>query len=389
MQRSTDRIVTTHVGALPRTRDLEDALVDQPHRPEAFADLLPGSVGEVVEQQRDVGIDVVNDGEMGKPTWDWYVLDRLSGFEYRLDRVDKALDGQDQREFPGFYAQAAVNGLWYGTTDDLVAESASQTPVCTGPIGYDPTQVRRDVANLRNAVDGSGAVDAFLPVVAPASVEVGQQNEYYGTDEEYLWALAEALKQEYEAIVDGGFLVQVDDAWIPGLWNTYGGQIDVPTWREFCMKRVEALNHALSGIPAERVRYHVCWGSWHGPHANDIPMEELVSVMLSVNAGAYLFEAGNVRHEHEYAVWDEVALPDGKVIVPGVISHATPIVEHPRLVAQRLVRFAERVGRANVVAGTDCGLGGRVHPEIAWAKLRSLSEGARLASAQLWAAGRG
>lgn len=307
MQHSTDRIVTTHVGALPRPRELEDVLVREPHRPEAFADLLPGCVDEVVKQQFDAGVDVINDGEMGKPTWDWYVMDRLSGFEYRPDKVDDVLDGQDQREFPGFYARAAANGLWYGNTDDLVAESLSQTPVCTGPIRYDATQVRRDIANLRDAVDGSGAVEAFLPVVAPASVEVGQRNEYYDTDEEYLWALAEALKQEYESIVDAGFLVQVDDAWIPGLWNTYGAHLDVPTWRQFCMKRVEALNYALSRIPAERVRYHVCWGSWHGPHVSDIPMAELVPVMLSVNAGAYLFEAGNVRHEHEYAVWDEVA----------------------------------------------------------------------------------
>lgn len=384
MQHSTNRVLTTHVGALPRTAELEDALVNQPHRPEAFAELLPQSVAKVVRQQREAGIDVVNDGEMGKPTWSWYVMDRLSGFDYRQADIGKVLGGQDQREFPGFYAQTMDSGLWYGNTDSLVTEAYSQTPVCTGPIRYDATQVQRDIANLRSAVDGSGAVDTFLPVAAPASVEFGQKNEYYSTDEEYLWALAEALKQEYEAIVDAGFLVQVDDAWTPGMWNTYQQEIDVKTWRKFCMKRVEALNHALADIPTEKVRYHVCWGSWHGPHVSDIPMSELVPLMLSVDAGAYLFEAGNVRHEHEYTVWEDVRLPEGKTIIPGVVSHATTIVEHPELIAQRIARFAERVGRENVLAGTDCGLGGRVHPEVVWAKLSSLVEGAQLATKQLW-----
>lgn len=384
MQRSTDRILSSHVGALPRPIELEEALVSQPHQPEAVTDLLPRSVAAVVRKQRDAGLDVVNDGEMGKPTWSWYVMDRLSGFEYRPANLDEVLGGRDQRDFPGFYAQAMESGLWHGNTDNLVMEAYSQTPVCTGPIRYDPSQVQRDIANLRSAVEDSGALDAFLPVVAPASVEFGQKNEYYSTDEEYLWALAEALKHEYEAIAEAGFLVQIDDAWTPAMWNTYNASMDVVTWRQFCMRRVEALNHALSEIPPDRVRYHVCWGSWHGPHVSDIPMVELVPLMLAVNAGAYLFEAGNVRHEHEYTVWDHVALPEGKVIIPGVVSHATTIVEHPQLVAQRLVRFAERVGRENVLAGTDCGLGGRVHPEVAWAKLRSLAEGAQLATKQLW-----
>lgn len=384
MEHSTNRLLTTHAGALPRPSDLEGTMVDRPHHPESFAEFLPRSVADVVEQQRAAGLDVLNDGEMGKPEWSWYVTSRLSGFEHRPAERTEALNGQDQRDFPGYYADAIENGLWYGNTNSLVATARAQTPVCTGPIEYDPTQVRRDIENLRSALEGSDAVEAFLPVVAPASAAVGQRNEYYSTDEDYLWALADALKQEYEAIVEAGFLVQIDDAWTPAIWNTYRREFDVRSWRRFCMKRIEALNHALSGIPMDRVRYHVCWGSWHGPHVSDIPMAELAPLMLSVDAGAYLFEAGNVRHEHEYTVWDDIGLPAGKIIIPGVVSHATTIVEHPQLVAQRLVRFAERVGRSNVIGGTDCGLGGRVHPEVAWAKLRSLTEGAALASEQLW-----
>ena len=230
--------------------------------------------------------------------------------------------------------------------------------------------------------------DAFLPVAAPASVEPGRLNEYYASDEEYVYALAEALRVEYETIVKAGLVLQVDDAWITALWDRMWPAIDLDQYRRYCYLRIDALNHALRSIPVDRVRYHICWGSWHGPHSTDIPMREVVDLMLRVNARAYVFEAGNVRHEHEYHVWEETRLPDGKVLVPGVVSHATNVLEHPDLVAERILRFAERVGSENVMAGTDCGLGGRVHPELAWAKLSALVEGAALASRSRRALGR-
>ena len=386
MKRSTDRIRTTHVGALPWTGELSEAFRNRRESPEAFGKLLPGAVIDTVRKQREVGVDVVNDGEQGKAVWSWYVMNRLGGYEYRPADIGKVLKGEDQMRFAEFYMDAMQSGLWYGETDALTVEAYSQTPVCTGPVTYDDTEVQRDIANLRAAVDETGAEEAFLPVAAPASIEFGQENEYYASQEEYVWALAEALKQEYEAIAGAGFLVQLDDAWVPALWNAFRPDIDLETYRRYCMMRIEATNHALSGIPPEQVRYHACWGSWHGPHASDIPMSELVHLMLKVNAGAYLFEAANVRHEHEFVVWDDVKLPDGKIIVPGVVSHATTILEHPELVAQRLVRFAERVGRENVIASTDCGLGGRVHPQLVWAKLQAMAEGAEIASRRLWKA---
>jgi 5-methyltetrahydropteroyltriglutamate--homocysteine methyltransferase len=256
-------------------------------------------------------------------------------------------------------------------------------PVCVGPISYKPGPVERDIANLKAALDGVDVADAFMPAVAPASAEVDMGNEHYATQEELLWALADALRDEYRSIVDAGFQLQVDDAWIPALWD-HDPSLDLETYLAYCRTRVEALNHALDGLPEERVRYHLCWGSWHGPHATDIPLAEIVDLMLSVNAGTYLVEAANVRHEHEYHLWETAQLPEGKKLAPGVVTHSTNLIEHPELVAERIVRFAERVGRENVIASTDCGMGSRIHPELAWAKLAVLAEGARLATERLW-----
>jgi 5-methyltetrahydropteroyltriglutamate--homocysteine methyltransferase len=256
--------------------------------------------------------------------------------------------------------------------------------VCTGAITYQgQAAVQSDIATFKAALAGVNPAEAFIPAVAPGTIELQRRNTYYPTDEAYLFAIAEAMREEYRAIVDAGFVLQLDD---PRVVTQYGMPDPAPSiadYRKFAELRVEAINHALAGIPSDRVRYHLCWGSWHGPHAFDLEMKHLVGIMLAVKAGAYLFEAGNVRHEHEYVVWDDVKLPDGKILVPGVVSHATDVVEHPELVAQRIVRFAERVGRENVMAGTDCGFGGRSHPQIAWAKLKSLTEGAAIASRAL------
>ena len=248
--------------------------------------------------------------------------------------------------------------------------------MCTGPITYEAhDELAREIGALKTH-GGSG--ELFLTATAPASLEVYRENEYYASDEEYLYALAEALRVEYEAIANAGLILQIDDAWLPALWDRIGMKMGLDAFRKRCMVRVEALNHALRNIPEEQVRYHLCWGSWHGPHAYDLELIHLVDIMLRVKAQAYLIEAANARHEHEYVVWDDVRLPEGKILIPGVISHATDVVEHPELVAQRIRRFAERVGRENVIAGTDCGFGGRSHPQIAWAKLRALTEGAAL-----------
>ena len=374
------RILTTHVGALQRPPEAEAALVG-----EAPEEELRAAVAEVVRRQAEAGIDIVDDGEFGKSIWQWYVTERLDGVE-REEHPVAPLRGRDHERFPAFYsyAQATPDVLFHGSDRAFWAAIATR-PVCVGPIAYKPGPLERDLANLRAALDGVDVADAFMPAVAPASAEVDMGNEHYATQEELLWALAGALRDEYRAIVDAGFQLQVDDAWIPALWDHEPG-LDLETYRAFCLTRIEALNHALAGLPEERVRYHLCWGSWHGPHATDIPLAEIVDLMLQVNAGVYSVEAANVRHEHEYHLWESVRLPDGKKLAPGVVTHSTNLIEHPELVAERIVRFAERVGRENVIASTDCGFGSRIHPELGWAKLETLAEGARLASRQLFGA---
>jgi 5-methyltetrahydropteroyltriglutamate--homocysteine methyltransferase len=281
----------------------------------------------------------------------------------------------EQHKFAEFYAEAAQ------------AMSRVVRPACIAPIKYTGEQaLRRDLANLKEAASAAGAKEAFVTSIAVGSLEMfcRGQNAYYPNAEAFLEGIANALRVEYRAIVDAGFVLQLDDPGLPDTWDMLDPPPGVEEYRRYATLRIEALNHALKGIPEDRVRYHICWGSWHGPHTADLPLRDIVEVMLRVNAQAFSLEAGNVRHEHEYKVWRDVKLPAGKILIPGVVSHATNVVEHPEVVADRLVAYARLVGRENVIAGTDCGLGGRLHPQLAWAKIAALTEGAQLASRELW-----
>ena len=283
----------------------------------------------------------------------------------------------EQREFAEFYADTGLGA----------PSTAASRPMCAGPIAYIGHEaLSRDLANLRAAKDSVGVEEAFVASIAPGSLEMfcRAQNRHYPAAEAFFEAIAAAMREEYRAIVEAGFTLQLDDPGLPGAWDMLDPRPSLKEYRRYAMMRVEALNRALESIPEDRVRYHICWGSWHGPHTTDIPLRDIADVMLKVRAQAYLIEAGNVRHEHEYKIWRDIKLPAGKILIPGVVSHATNVVEHPELVADRILAFANIVGRENVIAGTDCGLGGRVHPQIAWAKLRALSEGAALASKKLW-----
>jgi 5-methyltetrahydropteroyltriglutamate--homocysteine methyltransferase len=384
MQRSTDRILTTHVGALQRPAELSKAMAARGQWAPDVLDLLRAGVAGVVRRQADTGIDVVDDGEFGKTMWSWYIRDRLDGIEARDLAGKEVVTGRDRAQFPGFYAWAEANASLFGYMEDSYFWSSNATqPVVTGPIRYRPEAVRRDIANLRAALAPYPGTEAFLPVVAPASVEVGLANEYYGSHDDLMRAIADALREEYRAIVDAGFILQVDDAWVPAMWDRTP-DFDAGSYRRYAAASIEVLNHALEGLPADRVRYHLCWGSWHGPHANDVPLAQVADIMLRVNAGAYLIEAANSRHEHEYRLWEDLKLPDGKILIPGVVTHATNIIEHPELVAERILRYTDRLGAENVIAGADCGFGSRIHPELGWAKLAALAEGAALASSRIW-----
>ena len=378
MKRSIERILTTHVGALPGPTEPDDS---SPER----AERLRQAVAQTVRAQVAAGIDVVNDGELGKGHWIGYLSRRLAGTEPSTNPHEPPPipDGKDREQFAGFYAEATQQGtLWYssgGARKPLLLANL----VCTSRLEYTGA-VLTDIDNLQAAIAGQPIAEAFLPLVAPASIAPYIHNRFYSSDSDFHYALADALRSEYEAIANAGILLQVDDAWTAALWDRIGVQMGVEAYKKRCLYFAEVLNHALARIPEDRIRYHICWGSWHGPHAHDLPMPELLDVILTVKAGAYLFEAANARHEHEYHIWEQVRLPDGKILIPGVVSHATNIVEHPELVSERIQRFARLVGRENVIAGTDCGLGGRVHPELVWAKLQALAAGARLASAALW-----
>jgi 5-methyltetrahydropteroyltriglutamate--homocysteine methyltransferase len=386
MQRSTDRILTTHVGALQRPVELSQAMAQQgENSPEALG-LLRLAVANVVRRQVDLGIDVVDDGEFGKTLWMWYVRDRLDGIASRdWSEADEAyLKGRDREEFDEFYAWADANQSLFGFMEDTYFFSPIVTqPVVTGPITYRPESVRRDIENLREATAGQDVTEVFMPVVAPASIEVGLGNEYYSSREDLMHALADAIREEYKAIIDSGFLLQVDDAWVPAQWDRRP-ELSLEEYRRYAQESIDVLNHALDGLPEDRIRYHICWGSWHGPHKHDVPLADILDIVLQVRAQAYVIEAANSRHEHEYHLWEDTRLPDGKILVPGVVTHATNAVEHPELVAERITRFADRVGRENVIAGADCGFGSRIHPQLGWAKLQALAEGAGLASRRLW-----
>jgi 5-methyltetrahydropteroyltriglutamate--homocysteine methyltransferase len=382
MRASKDRILTTHVGALPTFPGLwSDAGMDESRLAEAVA--------QIVAKQREVGVDIVNEGELTKGgNWVSFVNDRLGGFEPEPPGATAALlmQSEDWSEFGDFYRAALAGGTLFEQTSSTGDQARNLDWAARNPVTYVGQQVvQREINAFKGALGGLSPGDAFLTSTAPLSIEVGRKNCYYKTQEEYIYALAEALRVEYEAIVDAGFLLQVDDAWLAALWDRIGIPMGVEGYRNYCRLRIEALNHALRNIPEEKVRYHLCWGSWHGPHSRDMEMKNFVDLLLTVKAQTYLFEAANARHEHEFAVWQSVKLPDHKILAPGVVSHATPLIEHPELVALRIERFARIVGRERVIASTDCGLGLRCHPQIAWAKLKALSDGAALASKRLWA----
>lgn len=384
MRRSTDRILTTHVGSLPTPPDLWDLKGVDSTR-------LSSAVRDVVERQRECGTDIVNEGELTKGgSWVVFVNERLTGFEPDgAGRLATLLtNSSDWKEFGDFYKAAMEGGTLFEQTRTAAPQVTTQARLdwaCTGPVTYcGQTALQREIDTLREALGNTPAEDAFLTSTAPASLEPGRRNQYYKSEEEFVFALADAMSVEYRAIANAGFLLQVDDAWLAALWDRIGIPMGMEAYKRYCALRVEALNHALRDIPPERIRYHLCWGSWHGPHAYDLPMRDMVDIMLSVKAQTYLFEAANVRHEHEYVVWKSVKLPEDKILAPGVVSHATTLIEHPELVSERIKRFANIVGRDRVIASTDCGLGLRCHPQIAWAKLAALSRGAALASQSLW-----
>jgi len=338
-------------------------------------------------------MDVVNEGELTKGgNWVAFIGSRLAGFESEApDRTGKLLrSSRDWVEFEDFYDKAMAGGTLFEQTASAPQQTSRVVDwTCTGPVRYvGQAALQREIDALRASLGSHPAGDAFLTSTAPQSVEVGRKNAHYQSDEEFLYALADALRVEYETIAASGLLVQIDDAWLPALWDRIGIEMGLDAYRRYCRVRIEALNHALRNVPEEQVRYHLCWGSWHGPHAYDIPMKDIVDLMLAVKAQTYLFEAANARHEHEYALWETVTLPEGKILAPGVVSHSTPLIEHPELVAQRIERFARLVGRENVMASTDCGLGLRCHHQIAWAKLRALRDGAALATRRLGFASR-
>jgi len=376
MQRSVAKILTTHVGSLPfLSLDKGVAIGDESH--------LADDVAAIVARQREIGIDIINEGEYAKGgDWLRYMQNRFGGFTEIAVGDEKPLieRGKDREQFADFYKYATERGTLFYSPG---AQIAKKRPVqaCTGPVTYVGQAELKKEIDVTLAVAGTDNV--FLTSTAPGSLEVYRRNRHYKNDEEYVFALAEAMRVEYEAIAAAGLILQVDDAWLPALWDRIGLDMGLPAFRARCALRIEALNHALRNIPEDRVRYHLCWGSWHGPHAYDLELERIVDLVLKVKAQAFLIEGANVRHEHEVAVWDEVKLPDGKILIPGVVTHSTDVVEHPELVSQRLQRYARRVGKENVIAGADCGFGGRSHPQIAWAKLRAMVEGAALAGKAL------
>lgn len=407
MRHSTDRILTSHAGSLPRTPELIAANEARTFSDDGFTltstpefeKLRADAVADIVARQKAAGIDVPNDGEYGKAmsnavdygAWWTYSFQRTAGLELTefnpIDsepvrsepgnvRLTSFADRRDWTRFAEAY-QDPTSGIALG-------KNATAFPTCTAPLSYTGQDaLQTDIANLKQALAASDLSEGFITALSPGSASrIG--NRYYETEEEFIWAWADVLREEYKAITDAGLVVQIDDPSIAENWDQVNPEPTVEDYLAFTRIRVEALNHALRGIPEEQVRFHLCWGSWHGPHTTDLEMKHLVDTMLSINAGGYSFEAANARHEHEWTVWQDTKLPEGKVIIPGIVSHATNVVEHPELVAQRIERFATVVGRENVIASTDCGLGGRIHPQIAVAKLETLGEGARIASERLY-----
>ncbi|HWX76729.1 MAG TPA: cobalamin-independent methionine synthase II family protein [Candidatus Acidoferrales bacterium] len=385
MKRSSERILTTHCGSLARPKDLLDLmkakLNREPYDEGAYAQRTRSAVAEIVRKQADNGIDIVTDGEQGKPGFFAYVRERLTGFEPKgAERGARKEWAAEVAAFPEYYEQYFSRRMMGGSIVPRVPI------VCTGPITYRGHEaIRKDIENLKAALAGIKVEEAFMPAVAPSGVG---SNEYYSSEEEYLQAVGEALRTEYQAIVGAGFILQVDDPWLTELYGD--SSLSLNERRKIAERSVAALNHALRGIPAEKIRFHTCYGINEGPRVHDAALKDIVDLILKVNAGAYSFEAANPRHAHEYHVWETVKLPAGKIIIPGVVTHASNIVEHPELIAERITRFAKLVGRENVIAGSDCGFSSQatynpeVHPTVVWAKFQAMAEGARLATKQLW-----
>ena len=384
MKRSTNRILVSHVGSLARPRDLMEMLVarneGKPFDAEALARRTREAVADVVEKQIECGIDIVNDGELGKSNFSRYTKERLGGFIERPAGADfkpTSIFGRDMLEFTEYFNRGGRTSIGHH----------ARVFYCVEPLTYiGQEEVKADITNLKSALQGKQLEEGFLPAVAPGTMEHWMKNEYYKTQEEYLFAISAAMAEEYRAIVDAGFVLQIDDPDLADAWQMHP-QMTTVEYRKYQELRIEALNHGLKGLPEDRIRFHVCWGSYHGPHKYDIPLNEIVDLVLKVRAGCYSIEASNPCHEHEWRVWEGVKLPDDKLLMPGVIGHYSDFIEHPRAIADRLIRYAKIVGRENVIAGSDCGIGSRVgHPQVGWAKFQAMAEGARIASRELWAA---
>jgi len=395
MKRSTERILTTHVGSLARS----DALIPilrskergQAYDREAYAKLVREAVADVVRKQTDAGVDIVTDGEQGKASFFGYVVERFNGFARKPapsgQEGNPRGTSREYRAFPDYYAWSERIAEWAGGRG---GDRRYGIDVCTGPVSYKGhASVQTDIDNLTTALKGLPHEDVFMPAIAPSYIYATLPNEFYRTDEEYEQALADALREEYRAIVDAGFVLQIDD---PRLVTYYmmNPDVSVADCRTWAAKRVEAINYALRGIPREKVRFHTCYSIDVGPRVHDMELKDILDVLLAINAGAFSFEAANPRHEHEYHVFEQLRPPEGMILIPGVISHTTNLVEHPELIAERIVRFARIVGRENVIAGADCGFAASAvrfndtHPSVAWLKFAAMAEGARLATRQLW-----
>jgi 5-methyltetrahydropteroyltriglutamate--homocysteine methyltransferase len=401
MKVSSERILTSHAGSLPRPDELIEAwsrLAGGTIDDDAFARTLREAVAGVVERQHAVGIDIPGDGEFGKPmgqrvnygSWWRYSWQRLGGIEpgavshYDMEPRRSSRDRIVLTSFGDRRDRARFAAAYNDPESGITTGPRPPTPVCTSALSYTGHDaIAADIARFKAALASAGIEEGFMTAVAPASC-ARIANAYYKSDEEFLYACADAMREEYKAIVNAGIVLQLDDPCLAEGWDQVNPEPTIADYQKLAATWIDALNHALRGLPQDCIRLHLCWGSWHGPHVTDIAMRDIIEVVLRANVGAISFEAGNVRHEHEWKVWREVKLPDDKIILPGVVSHATNVVEHPELVAERIQRFADLVGRERVIAATDCGLGGRVHPQIAWAKLEALAKGAALASKQLW-----
>jgi 5-methyltetrahydropteroyltriglutamate--homocysteine methyltransferase len=379
MPQSTDRILTTHAGSLPMPADLHAMLrakeAGQPYDAPALQTRLTRAVAEVVQQQAEHGLDIISDGEQSKTSFTTYVSERLAGIESRPGAVARAVSDRQRQDFPEYFAaqRAAAPGV------------GRRQFYCVGPLQYIGQEaVQTDIANLQSAMAGVQVEEAFLPAVAVGTVEHWITNAYYPSDEAFLFALADPVHEEYKAIIEAGFILQLDNPNLPDGFGLYT-YLDVPAYHTFQELRIAALNRSIAGLPASRIRMHVCWGAHKGPHNTDIPLKDIVDLMLDVQVEAYSVEAANPRHAHEWHLWEHIKLPAGKILIPGVVGHDSDTIEHPALVAERICNYASVVGRDHVIAGTDCGFGtSRLHPTIAYLKLQTLVEGARLASQKLW-----